>query len=229
MKANRPSLVLYFTACVLVVVFKIMEFDTLMPYTKSMIIPLAFMYYLITNNYKITWIRALVFLSCFVGDVIVLLKFYDSIIGGLLSFLIVYLLLLKISIDDFRKMKFRKEDGLSMVVSLFFIATICITVLSLKFEKIKPDFYLFVIYGIVLSFLSFFSVTNYLKKGSYYFLNFLLMTICFVLSDVFFIIYEFYLKLYAFSFICIIAQIISYYFMVIYFIEIDKHKRRIRK
>lgn len=229
MKANRPSLILYFTACILVSIFKIMEFDTLMLYTKSVIIPLAFIYYLITNNYKISWIRALIFLFCFIGDIIVLLQFYDSIIGGLLCFLIVYILLLKLSVSDFRKMKFRKEDGLSMIVSLFFIATICITVLSLKFEKIKPDFYLFVIYSIVLSLLSFFSVTNYLKKGSYCFLNFLLMTICYVLSDIFFIIYEFYLKLFAFSFISVISQVISYYFMVIYFLEIDKYNRRIKR
>lgn len=229
MKANRPSLILYFTACVLVVIFKIMECDTLMLYTKSVIIPLAFMYYLISNNYKISWIRILIFLSCFVGDVIVLLNFFDSIIGGLLSFLIVYTLLLKLAVDDFKKMRFRKEDGVSMLVSLFFIATICITVLSLKFEKIKPGFYLFVIYGIVLSLLSFFSVINYLKRGSYCFFNFLLMIICYVLSDIFYIIYEFYLNLYAFSFIYIIAQVVSYYFMAVYFIEVDKYYRKAKR
>ena len=49
------------------------------------------------------------------------------------------------------------------------------------------------------------------------------MCLCFLISDVFFMIDKFYLSLYAFSFIQVVAQIFSYFFMATYFIENDKY------
>ncbi len=223
MKPNNPSLILYFTVCILIIFFKIIENDTVVLYLKSVLAPIVFIYYLITNNYKINGIKALVFLFCFAGDLFVLIKFLDSIIGGLLCFLIVYSLLLKLSFDDFRKLDFNKKDGIPLFLLMVFVTTICTTVLSLKFENIQPNFYFFVIYGIVLSLLSFVAISNYIKKGNYVFLNLLVMSLCFVISDIFYIIDNFYYDLYTFEFVNVFAQIFSYFFMVTYFIESDKN------
>lgn len=229
MKANSPSLFLYFTACALVVFFKALEQDSYVLYAKSIIIPSLFIYYLITNNYKIAGVKVLIFLFCFIGDIFNLLNFSDSGIGALLSFLFVYLLLLKLSVDDFRYLKFEKEDSVPILVLFFFIATICFTILSLKFERMKLDFSFYVFYGITLSLLSFFSISNFLKKGNYYYLNLTLMCVCFMISDAFFMIYKFYLNLYAFSFISVFVQVLSYFFMATYFIENDKLYQRIKQ
>lgn len=223
MKANRPSLVFYFIACTLVVLFKIMENDSLVLYVKSIIVPLIFIYYLITNNYKISWIKALIFLFCFMGDIFNLLQFNDSGLGALLSFLFVYVLLLKLAVDDFKYSKFIKDDYFSMLVSFFFIAAICISILSLNFERIELDFSLYILYGITLSLLTFFSIINYLKKGNYTFFCLVIMCVCSMISDAFFVINKYYLNLYAFSFINVFVQVFSYFFMVTYFIENDKY------
>lgn len=228
MKANRPSLVLYFIACILVVLFKIMEYDSFMLYIKSIIVPLVFIYYLITNNYKISWIKSLIFLFCFVGDIFNLLNFNDSGMGALLSFLLVYILLLLLAIDDFRYLKFRRNDGGPMFILFLFILAICISILSLKFEKMVLDFSLYIIYGITLSLLTFVSVSNYIKKGNHTFFNLVIMCVCFMVSDVFFVINNFYFKLFAFSFINVVTQIFGYFFMVSYFIENDKYHRRLK-
>ncbi|TRX21906.1 hypothetical protein FNW25_15250 [Flavobacterium franklandianum] len=153
MKLNRPSLILYFTACVFVVLFKVLEYDLYVLYLKSIIIPLVFMYYLITNEYKISWTKALVFLFCFIGDVFNLLNFDVLALGALLSFLIVNLLLLKLSYEDSKRLKFNKSDRLSIFVSFFFIAVISFSILNLKFEKMKFDLSFYIIYGIILSLL----------------------------------------------------------------------------
>lgn len=226
MNLNRPSLILYFTACILVVVFKILEYDSFVLYTKSVIIPLVFIYYLITNEYKITLIKAMIFLFCFIGDIFNLLNFDISPFGALFSFLFVYLLLLKLSYDDFRLLKFNKSDRLPLLVSFFFIAAISTSVLSLKFEKLKFDLSLYVIYGVILSVLIFVSLANYIKRPNYAFLNLVIMCVCFMISDAFFVINKFYLSLYAFSFIHIFVQVFSYFFMVTYFIENDKYLQK---
>lgn len=229
MKTNTPSVVLYFTACILVVFFKIMEYNSIMLYTKSIIVPLIFIYYLITNNYKISWIKVLIFLFSFIGDIFNLLQFNDSGLGALLSFLFVYVLLLKLAIDDFKYLKFNKEDRIPMLLSFFFIATICTSILSLNFERMKLDFSLYVLYGVMLSLLSFFSIVNYLKKGNYTFFCLVVMCGCFMISDVFFVINKFYLKLYAFSFISVSVQVFSYFFMATYFIENDKYHQKVKR
>lgn len=223
MNLNKPSLILYFTACIFVVFFKISEYELFVLYTKSVIIPLLFIYYLITNEYTISWIKAMVFLFCFIGDIFNLLNFDISALGALLSFLLVYLLLLKLSFDDFRRLILNRNHGIPLLVLFFFLATICITILSLKFERMEIDFSLYLIYGTTLSILSFFSIANYMVKGNYGFLNLVIMCVCFMISDIFFVINKFYLSLYAFGFINVFVQVFSYFFMVTYFIENDKN------
>ena len=226
MNLNRPSLILYFAACIFVVLFKVLEYDLFVLYLKSIIIPLVFIYYLITNEYKISWTKVLVFLFCFIGDIFNLLDFDVSPLGALFSFLIVNLLLLKLSYQDFRRLKFNKSDGLPIFASFFFIAVISSSILSLKFDKMAFDLSLYIIYGIILSLLILVSVTNYLKKPNLAFLNLVVMCICSMVSDVFFLINKFYLSLYAFSFIHIFVQVFSYFFMVTYFIENDKYLQK---
>ena len=226
MNLNRPSLILYFTACIFVVLFKVLEYDLCVLYLKSTIVPLVFIYYLITNEYKITWTKALVFLFCFLGDIFNLLNFDVSPLGALFSFLIVNTLLLKLTYQDFRRLKFNKTDILPIFLTFFFIAIISISILSLKFEKMKFDLSLYILYGIILSLLNFVSITNYIKKPNLTFLNLVVMCISFMLADVFFLINKFYLSLYAFSFIHIFVQVFSYFFMVTYFIENDKYLQK---
>lgn len=229
MKASTPSLIFYFLACTLVVFFKIIENDSMVLYAKSIVVPLIFIYYLISNNYEISWIKILIFLFSFVGDIFNLLQFNDFGLGALLSFLFVNVLLLKLAIGDFVYLKMNREDRIPMAVTFFFVAMICISVLSLNFERMKLDFSLYVLYGVVLSLLSFFSIVNYLKKGNYAFFCLLVMCGCSMVSDVFFIINKFYLNLYAFSFINITVQVFSYFFMASYFLENDKYHQRIKQ
>jgi hypothetical protein len=223
MKANIPSLIFYFMACAFVVVFKIMENDTLVLYAKSVIVPLMFIYYLITNNYKISWIKALIFLFCFIGDVFNLLHFAISPLGALLSFLIVNVLLFKLTYDDFKSLKFDERDRIPILILLLFVLVISTSVLSLQFENMVFNLSLYIIYGIVLGAVVFVSITNYIKKPNFTFLNMVVFCLCSVISDIFFMINKFYLGLFAFDFIQASVQVFSYFFLVTYFIANDKY------
>jgi hypothetical protein len=78
MKASTPSLILFFVASFFAIIFKILEYSSLMLYAKSIVIPSLFIYYLVSNNYKINITKVLVFLLCFMREVFVVLNIKES-------------------------------------------------------------------------------------------------------------------------------------------------------
>ena len=195
MKAKRLSLILYCTACLFAIGFNLLGQVSLVLYSKSVIIPSIFIYYWIANNYKIETIKVAVFLFCFAGDIFNLVHPNDSGIGSLLAFLMVYICLLIIVFSDFKKLKFRKQNFLPILISFIFIGFMLLTVLTLDFIKIELNFYFYVIYGIVLSLLCVSSLISYVVQLCYAFLYLVLMTVCFLISDVFYMVNHFYLSL----------------------------------
>jgi hypothetical protein len=224
MKASTPSLILFFVASFFAILFKMLEYSSLVLYTKSIIIPSLFIYYLVSNNYRVTLTKAMIFLLCFMRDVFVLLNSKESAMGSFLCILFVYLILLVLSFKDFRGLKFNYKDSTSILIIVLLLGTICYSVLNLKFERLALSFSLYVIFGIVLSLLSVVVLSNYIKNESYVFVNSMMMCVCFIITDIFFVVYNFYFNLYVFSLISIITQVLSYFFMVKYFIAKDQIK-----
>lgn len=107
------------------------------------------------------------------------------------------------------------------------IAYLSISILSLQFDKMKTDFSVIIIYSVVLSSLIAISAINYISKSNYAFLNMLLMSVCFMFSDIFYILNGFYLSLSAFRLLEMATQVFSYYFMVNYFIASDKSIKKL--
>lgn len=224
MKASTPSLILFFVASFCAILFKVLEYNSLVIYAKSIIIPSLFIYYLVLNNYRIIFTKALIFLLCFMRDVFILLNIEESAMGSFLSILFVYVILLILSLQDFRGLKFNYKDSASILTLVLLLGTICYSVLNLKLEGLDLSFSLYVIFGIVLTLLSVVVLSNYIKNESYVFVNSMMMCVCFIITDIFFVLYNFYFNLYVFSLISVVTQALSYFFMVKYFIAKDKVK-----
>lgn len=222
MKASTPSLILFFITSVLAIIFKLIGCDALVLFFKSIIIPSLFIYYLVSNNYKLSLLKAVIFLLFFIRDVFNTLDISESAMGAFLCVLTVYVLLIYLAQKDFIHLKFSFGDSFSVLILILGIATICYSVLNLKLENLELDFSLYAAFGIVLCILSIVSIINYIKNGSYALFNAMLMCICFIITDVFFVLYKFYFYNYVFTLISIITQFSSYFFMVNYFLEKDK-------
>ncbi|MFV8327395.1 lysoplasmalogenase family protein [Flavobacterium sp. ZS1P14] len=229
MKANTPALVLYFLACILTVLFNLLGQESLVLYAKSIVVPSIFIYYFTTSNYKIDLMKAGIFLFSFTGEVFILMDYKDSETGSVLSFLIVYILLVIPLISGLKKTKLDKIAVLSLLIVILAMVVLSTTILSLQLEKMKTDFSIIIIYSIVLSMLICISVVNYVAKGTFAFLNLLLMSVCLLLSDIFYVLNGFYLSLSVFSLIEMSCQVFSYFFMVSYFIENDRSLRKIKQ
>ncbi|WP_264537178.1 lysoplasmalogenase family protein [Flavobacterium sp. N1736] len=227
MKANKPSLILYFLALLFTIIFDCMQHDVLAVYAKSIVLPAIFFYFLISRDYKIGKTEALVFLFCFVGQVFELMDIEISPIGGVLSFLVVYMLLIRIFIVSHEKIKLQKRDVLPISIVVIFIVYLLISVLSLQSDSMKKFNFLYTFYGIVLSLLSYYAFVNYITKGTYVSFLMSLMAICYIFSDIFYIFSEYFSYSIVLVLIRDITQILAYYFMVAYFIEKTKSYKKV--
>ena len=227
MKANKPSLILYFLALLLTIIFDWAEQDFLAIYAKAIVLPAIFFYFFISNESKVGKTEAFVFLFCFVGQVFDLMDVEVSEIGAVLSFLIVYLLLLKIFIVEREKVKLSKKDILPVSIVVIFIVYLLVSVLSLQSDNMKKYNALYTFYGIVLSIMSYFCFVRYITKGTHIALIMSLMAVCYIFSDIFYIFNEYFSYSVVLVLIRDITQILAYYFMVEYFLERSKGQRKV--
>lgn len=226
MKANRPSLILYFTAFFFTILFDIFQYDYLTICTKSIVVPSIFFYFYSSNNFRINTTQTLVFVLCFTGEVFHLMNVAISDLGSLICFLLVYLTLLKmIVIDEKKKMKFKRSDVLPITLVVLLVVYLLFSVLSLQFDRMRDFHFIYGFYGIVLSGLGIICYAKYITRGTYIRLLLTLMVTCFIFSDIFFIFNEYFPQSLVLSLVSDITQILSYFFMAKYFILSSKRKK----
>ena len=219
MKANKPSLILFFLALLCTIIFDWAGQDFFSTYAKAIVLPAIFFYFLISSEFKIRTTEAFIFLFCFLGQVFDLMDIEISEIGALISFLVVYLLIIKLFLQEHEKIKLAKKDILPVSIVVIFIVYLLISVLSLQFDNMKRFSMLYTFYGIVLSVLSYFSFVSYITKGTHITLLMSLMAISYIFSDIFYIFNEYFSYSIVLVLIRDVTQILAYFFMVEYFLE----------
>lgn len=226
MKANKPSLILFFLALLFTIIFDWTEQDFLAIYAKAIVLPAIFIYFLISNGFKIKKTESLIFLFCFIGQVFDLMDIEISEIGGVVSFLIVYLLILKLYILEHERIKLKQKDIVPISIVVIFIIYMLISVLSIKFDSSREFDIIYIVYGIILSLVSYFSFVSYITKGSFITLIMSLMAVSYIFSDIFYIFNEYFSKSIVLVLIRDITQILAYFFMAEYFLEKAKIQKR---
>ncbi|KAF2517967.1 hypothetical protein [Flavobacterium foetidum] len=230
MKANKPSLILFFLALFLTIIFDWIEQDVLATYAKSIVLPSIFIYYFISNELRIGKTEGLIFFFCFVGQVYDLMAIETSEIGAVLSFMVVYVLILVLFIREHERIKLTKRDVLPISIVVVFIFYLLISVLSLQLENMQKFKVIYVTYGIVLSILSYFCFVSYITKGTFLTLLMSLMAVSYIFSDIFYIFNQYFSYSVVLVLIRDITQILAYFFMVEYFLEkarIQKRQKRV--
>jgi len=225
MKANKPSLILFFVALLFTIILDCTQQDILAIYAKAVVLPAIFFYFIISSDFKIGKTEGVIFFFCFVGQVFDLMDIEISELGGVISFLIVYLLILKLFIIDHERIKLKRKDILPVSIVVIFLVYLLVSVLSLQLDNMKRFNVLYTFYGIVLSVLSYYSFVTYITKGTHLALLMSLMAISYIFSDIFYIFNQYFSYSVVLVLIRDVTQILGYYFMVEYFLE----KTRIQK
>lgn len=217
MKVSTPSLLFYFFVCALTIFFSLMNENMSAIYTKAIVVPSIFSYFFISNNYRLDKKIAAVFILSFIGEIYYIVDSHLTEITPMICFMLAYLLLMAMLLRDFDALQLLKEKILQIAVLVFLIGIFLRAILNLKFDDLQINFAYFIVYGVVLGSLTLLTFANFILKPSYPYFNLVLMSICFVFSDVFYLIDNFYFPLKVFKVLGISTQVFSYYFMVQYF------------
>ena len=216
MKFSSPSLFLYFVATILAIVAVAFDIETLELVAKPMIVPSIYFFYVNQAKGEINLLFSIAVFCSFAADMLVLIDFSSNTLLISLLNICMYSIFTYFIIEDVGLNNISDQKIISLIgLSVFFLFVLYI-ILDLMKGLDSLTFNVFVFYGILLSSLSALICYNHLNRPTLKSYYALLMCICFIISDVFFAIYNFYLKIEIFISLNVTGQFVSYYYMVRY-------------
>lgn len=212
MKIDRIALIGYLILCVVAIFANFFELYGLKLFSKSMLIPVLFFYY-IGNVKKVDFLSCAYLFFNFIGDSIGIFDFKDEIQYLIIPFFICNILLIFIMLKRIEKFRPTVFNLISMLIVSLFLGYLWHTVVDIfKFtEGLQVKI---AIYGIALFLISFLASYKIINKVTTSNLYLLLCAFCVLISDVFYILYNFQAKLLIFDSIHFSCQIFSYLFFV---------------
>ena len=219
-------MILFVVAGVLAIVAKILDFEDLMIATKPMVVPAIFYYYLQTKTRRINLMFCIALWLFFVSDMIMVLFPFTGMRWIMITSMASYIIMIGFALTDRASIKFSPFNIVFITLLLLLLGYFTFTILSLNIESIVSNYGMYLVYGIVLTTLAAVSAANYLSDNSTVFLHLSCMALCMVVSDLFFCIYRFMIKLPVIDYINLFSQFMSYFFMVKYFNTRKKVRKR---
>ncbi|WP_374548476.1 hypothetical protein [Flavobacterium sp.] len=217
MKDSKSALYLFISASLIVILSSVLKYDNIVMLAKPMIIPSAFFYYLQTKKTPLDLSVTAIFVSFFIGDMIILVLGDSAIKMILLTFLIGYLMLFKSIVDDLVKIEFDFSSLLYVFVLMILLGGILYFILDLPITQIIENYWLFMIYGIVLIVLVLLSTYNYVSNQNINSFNLLIATLSMLLSDLFYCFYNYVMKSSLLDAMNLFTQFLSYYLLIKYY------------
>ena len=218
MKSKYPALVLYAVASIVTIITTILDYDWLTFFIKPIIVPAIFYYYLQRNNFKIDVLFFLGLISSYASDVIVLLNLENHQTIITLLNLFTYVIMLYYVIDDFLAKKIGLQKIIYFLGNLLSFLIVVYIMLTLISDISTVSLAMYVIYGLVISVLASLAIINHVSTHNLKTYYGLIMCVCFVTTDVFYIVYNFYVNMHVFLLLNLAAQFVSYYYMINYMI-----------
>ena len=217
MKDSKSALYLFISASLIVILTSVLKYDNIVMLAKPMIIPSAFFYYLQTKKTPLDLSVTAIFVSFFIGDMIILVLGDSAIKMILLTFLIGYLMLFKSIVEDLVKIEFDFSSLLYVFVLMILLGGILYFILDLPITQIIENYWLFMIYGIVLIVLVLLSTYNYVSNQNINSFNLLIATLSMLLSDLFYCFYNYVMKSSLLDAMNLFTQFLSYYLLIKYY------------
>ena len=135
----------------------------------------------------------------------------------LLTFLVGYLILLKTIVEDLIKIEFNFSSLLYVFILMILLAGILYFILDLPITQIIENYWLFMIYGIVLITLVLLATYNYVSSQNINSFNLLIATLAMLLSDLFYCLYNYVMKSSILDAMNLFTQFLSYYLLIKYY------------
>ncbi|MFC4816954.1 MULTISPECIES: hypothetical protein [unclassified Flavobacterium] len=216
MQSKYPSLVLYVITSVIAVISTAIEWEWLTFLIKPIIVPAIFYYYLQRNEFKIEVFFFLGLLSSYASDMIVLLDVENHQVVITLLNMFTYVVMLYYVIHDFSFKNLETQKIVYFFGNLVSFLAVVYIMLTLMSDISTTTLVMYLIYGLVISTLASLAIINHVAAHNLKTFYALIMCICFITTDVFYIVYNFYVNMYVFLLLNLAAQFVSYFYMISY-------------
>lgn len=227
MKIDRLLVVLYFVLCFLVGVFSVFRWSEIILYLKGAIVLVIALIFFVQDA-KFSPIVVIILLLSFFGETYYLyVKSYTETIPIVL-FLCINLIFLVLSWLDVKEKEWSKTEFFKLLVLMGLLSVFACSILSLDFKNTDVNFILYIIYSIVFVVMFILSFASFVKNHQKSKLYLVLFGISVFVSDLSFLLNNYFIKL---AFLRIggnLSQVLGYYLMMLYFLESNKKEEFIK-
>ncbi|WP_136666858.1 lysoplasmalogenase family protein [Flavobacterium sp. H122] len=217
---NTP-IYFYIAASIMSVLAMVIENEWLLLLFKPMIIPALLIYYYGSEKKYLSIVLLGVLLIYFISDAFTLVDLNGMEVYTMVLDFIPYLLLVKVVLEDSLKIGYDKASLVMSGIGYVGLMLVMYYMVSSLNPETSEYAIAVVVYGVILAVYVCASLYNYLAIG-YDFTMYIMIGACFgLIADVLYIIANmiFYVK--ALTYIEFVFQIISYFYIVAYFIKRD--------
>lgn len=211
-----PSLFFYFLAIILTLLAFVFDLQEMYFICKPVIVPAIYFYYLQIVNSKPKFWFSMGILSSFISDMLAMFHLPNQDLIIALLNLFVYFVFTYYFISFFVEVVHKELKLLNVFIISFLLFLLAYFFITLMNDIDKVRFYLYIIYGLTMSLMTSIAIYNYSKVSSSNTFFGILFCICSIITDSFFVLYNYFLKIDILVFVNLVAQFVSYYFMVNY-------------
>lgn len=185
---------------------------------KPVVVPLIFVYYLYRTNFKLSGTFTSILILSFASDMASVFQIEKKQIFILILNLAINILFLKSFLKDYFKLNVvdykQIINGFFVMAAVMVLVVVCLTMMpNLGVSELVN----YLLYGFVLSLMSTVAICNTILNDNLKIFYALVLSISFIITDVFYVLYNFYLPMNVFLLVNQIAQFASYFFIVNYF------------
>mgnify|MGYP001182294534 CR=1 FL=1 len=221
MKIDKIAFFGYIVLCVVAIIANSFELYGIKLVSKSLLIPVLFFYY-IGNVSKISVLPCLYFFFNFLGDSIGVFEFEDEVVYLIVPFFLCNITLILIMLKKLERLKFSFINILSIVIISAFLGYLWWSIVDVFSYRVDDLQYKVGIYGAFLFLISFLASYIIIHRMNLSNLFLLLCVICILISDVFYVVYNFQASIPIFDSILFSCQVFSYLFFVKFIILGEK-------
>lgn len=216
---------MYAFASILTIISTVLSCDSLTFFIKPIIVPAVFYYYMQKNDFRVNWLFFLGVASSYASDMIVLLEHRENQITITLLNLLTYIIMFYFVMHDFTPKKIGLKKTIYFIGNLVSFLGIVYIMLTLISELSAISLVLYIIYGFTISLLMSLAIINHVVSHNLKTFYGLLMCICFVTTDVFYVVYNFYVNMIVFLVLNLAVQFLSYFYMMRYMVTLPEETK----
>lgn len=218
MNSTKISLSLYISSSLITLIAVIFDMKWIEFIVKPFILPTVFFYYFQNNENKFSVVLLFLLIINFISDMTAVIDNENKKNIIIVLNLICNITLIYLFIKDAFKLKTVERKNILQFV--FFLT--CFLAITYIFLTLISGLYIakmvyYIIYGFVLSFMTTISIQNSIISNNLRSFYSMLVSVSFVMTDTFYVLYYFYLPMKIFLVVNLAVQFGSYFYLIKYF------------